>query len=707
MAEPSPPGMITTLPIRPPPRMPSAPPAVVPQRSQTYTAPPDYHHYVTSPMRDDASSYSFDRMSVMTDHTWASGTSASTNMSGGSSIYTFNDDMFSNPRSSSISSISSTSGLSHYSFQPHRSQQYSSMQSQFQGVPTQIAKHDPFTGLWNDSLRVIPCRRDHSYVMWHDDSFTSCLICGFSRWHALMLSAREMSLDMFSNAMQHLRDVNRVDFAGNYPIHFLMTAGVAMDYFFQLYKWPNSSAQNVFGQNPLHVLNPRDLGESLIHFLDWFKTREQPPGLLLTQRDIYGKTPLHTLFQHPLERHLYVKVLKVFPYAEHQLRSLDTSGRPCMQMMYDASLRLKDQNPQDFERMQAGIAEVNGFLSQAAITSTEPPGPKYGFHDIARGARGTSYFGFFQCKICYSGDLHSNSYIDQMKCACANGRDRNAPDESGMTPAHALLTHSRANNNPELTPESPAQIAELLEVLIPRDDPTMREALHVLDPEGHTLVWNAAIRGLDTALAYILSAEEAGRRRAMVNAVGISTTYVDVSHSNTPDPAGGMSSHVPYTHSVPQTTEVSILEAVVIKLRKVREDLKTAEMVGDRRVRRSLATLGNSLLNVRKILIANGAVVAPGPTMKWKINWWVLWIPLILLCYKRQLYGRSSTFFLTTTLIIGTFINHNTYISILMHKSSFGSTLRVAYQHRHSLRPTILGISFICFHDCEGFLFPS
>lgn len=287
--------------------------------------------------------------------------------------------------------------------------------------------------------------------------------------------------------------------------------------------------------------------------------------------------------------------------------------------MYDASMRFKDVNLHDFERMQAGISEVNAYLAEVALISTDPPGHKYGLHDIARGARGTSYYGYFECKICYNATMHSNTYLDQLKCACANGRDRNAPDETGMTPAHALLTHTRVNNDADQTPETPSQIAALLEVLIPRGDPTMREALHVLDPEGHTLVWNAAIRGIDSALTYILSAEDAGRRRAMVNAVGMSVSFVDVSHSNTLDPSGHMSSHILPTHSVPQSREVSILEAVVLKLHKVREDLKQAELEGNSRMKRPLAELGSRLLKVRKILVANGAVVQPGPAMKWRI----------------------------------------------------------------------------------------
>lgn len=502
----------------------------------------------------------------------------------------------------------------------HSGSHYSSYQQpqQHQRMPVQYqaprpshstpAKHDPISGRWNNVLRVIPCRRDHSQVQWHDETFASCLVCGFSRWHSLMLNAREMSIEVFVAAMNHLRDVSRVDFAGNYPIHFLMTAGVRMDYFEQLYRWPSSSAQNVFGQNPLHVLNPRDLGESLISFLEWFKTRETPPGLLLTQRDIACRTPLHTLFQQPIDRSLYQKVIKVFPYAEHQLRSLDNSGRTCIQMMNEASLIPRDACSNDYEKIQAGIAEVSMFLNEAALISPTPPGPRYGFHDIARGARGTSYYGFFQCRICYQTNTHSNTYLDQLKCACTNGRDRNAPDETGMTPAHALVTLSRANSDDNQTTETPAQTAELLEVLIPREDHTMREALHVLDPDGNSLVWNAAVRGLDVVLAYILSVEEVGRRRAMVNCVGVGVENVpSIGANGKPEPP-------------PQDNrEVSVLEAVIMKLRAVRNDLKVTEYTCTKTQRRELVDRGNRLLRVRTILVANGAVLAPGPTIKWRI----------------------------------------------------------------------------------------
>ena len=251
-----------------------------------------------------------------------------------------------------------------------------------------------------------------------------------------------MELGTFVAAMEILGNFKRDDFAGNSPVHFLMVAGVEMGYFARLVQRSDSTNQkifgtnqNVFGQNPLHVLNPQDLGDDLIYFLEWFKPRRTPPGLLLTQRDMYGRTPLHALLQHPLPRNLYPDILKVFPFFEHQLRSLDTAGRSTVQMMNQASLKLRSESEADYQKIQDGITDIKQLLAEAGEGEVQ----KYGFNDIARGARGESWFGFFECRICGQTNAHSNSYVDQMNCACAHGRDRNAPDDTGLTPAHGEL----------------------------------------------------------------------------------------------------------------------------------------------------------------------------------------------------------------------------------------------------------------------------
>lgn len=376
------------------------------------------------------------------------------------------------------------------------------------------SKHDPRAGLWNDSLRVIPCGKNHSQARW-EGTFASCTICGFTQWHALMLQAGNMSAAIFGTAVVNLKDVCKVDFAGNHTLHYLMSTGVGMEYFTHLTPWKETS-QNAFGQNPLHVLDPRDLGDELIHFLDWFKIQQAPPGLLLTQRDLKGRTPLHCLLQRPLERDLYQKILKVFPWIEHQLSTFDTSGRTAIMMMSKAAQNLKSESPTDYDKIQAGIVEVKVFLSQSHET-LEKYRQLYGLHDIARGARGTSYFGFYECRVCNRTNAHSNSYFDQLVCACTQGRDRNGPDDTGMTPAHAIVTQSRCNDDPARTPETPAQTAQLMQVLLPASDRTLLEALRVLDGEGNSLVYNIATRGLHELLEYVLHLEEPSRRRAMVN----------------------------------------------------------------------------------------------------------------------------------------------------------------------------------------------
>ncbi|KAH6696470.1 hypothetical protein BKA61DRAFT_498163, partial [Leptodontidium sp. MPI-SDFR-AT-0119] len=346
---------------------------------------------------------------------------------------------------------------------------------------------------------------------------SSCSVCGFTRWHALMVHARSMSCDDFLAANRRLCDLEKVDFAGN-STHYLMIAGVGINYLNQIFDRADT-CQNFFGQNPLHVLNPQDLGDQLISLLDWYRDRCNPPGALLSQRDIYCRTPLHTLLQQPLERPMYQRVLRTFPSAVSSLHSLDTSGRSVFEMVRQASLKVKTESPTDFVKIQIGITEARLFLSEAGFKSSCTQ--TYGFHDIARGARGIQFFGMqFQCQICNQTNAHSDSYLDQMECAVAYGRDRNAPDDTGLTPAHLLVTHARCNNDPERTPETPSQTAALFRKLIPETCPERLEVLHALDPEGNSLVHNIAIRGLDEVLEYVLSLETYEKQRWMVNSIG-------------------------------------------------------------------------------------------------------------------------------------------------------------------------------------------
>lgn len=390
-------------PIQPQPRL------QLPQLSTSFAQ--DIFQSYEQNERSRSATIEYDRNSISTigtistNTTWVSSSAASI----------FSQPDFASHRDSIATTNSSISLASQYSFQPKP-------EPIPLRKPLKPPRHDPEKGLWNGILRVIPCGRNHSSLESHDP-FERCPVCGFTQWHALMVHARSMDIETFGNAMAILRGIKKEDFAGNSPIHFLMIAGVEMAYFARLVLRNDSTSQNVFGQNPLHVLNPQDLGEDLISFLEWFKPRKTPPGLLLTQRDVYGQTPLHCLLQHPLPRNLYPQILNVFPFFEHQLRSLDTAGRTTIQMMNMASLKLRSESESDYQKIQDGITDIKQVLSDSGDGDHQ----KYGFNDIARGARGTTWAGFFECRICNQTNTHSNSYVDQMKCACACGRDRNAP----------------------------------------------------------------------------------------------------------------------------------------------------------------------------------------------------------------------------------------------------------------------------------------
>jgi len=461
-----------------------------------------------------------------------------------------------------------------------------------------------------------------------------------------MVHAPSVGSDSFRAAMTILRDVPKVDFTGNHPVHFLLSTGVGMEYIACLFQSIDFFPRNVFGQNPAHVLNPSGLGDQLLDMLEFLKARQNPPGLL-TQRDCYCRTPLHALLLFPLERHLYRKILDMFPIAEEQLLAMDTTGRQVVKMMHEASIKFEMESPIEFAKIQAGITEIKAYLSDAErmhlgqlspvdgtvdrgnmesfaslpLPSGNPgtteyiDGPhnkdqrtppstmllqrqdrsshRYGFHDIFRGARGITYYGYFECRICKQSNAHTNSYLDQMICACRHLHDTNGPDETGRTPAHALVSLPRCNDDAERTPETPAQTTLLFKFLIPQDHPNLLEALIALDPEGNSLVYNIAIRGFDEILDYVLlHLVDSNIRSSMVNA-----------YANRPD-----------------GSRWSVLAAVNARIQEIATALHHAKVLRNRARIASLVDQGKRLGRIRVLLRNLGAEVTPSPTKTWQIS---------------------------------------------------------------------------------------
>lgn len=130
----------------------------------------------------------------------------------------------------------------------------------------------------------------------------------------------------------------------------------------------------------------------------------------------------------------------------------------------------------------------------------------YGFHDIARGRRGLTVHTYYQCLICNRSDSHTSSYADQMICAYNHGRDRISQDSGGLTPAQALITTPRCSLDG--MPESSSETAELFRILFPEKDYALENAIKVLDPAGHSLIYNITMQGFTEILDYIF--EELG-----------------------------------------------------------------------------------------------------------------------------------------------------------------------------------------------------
>lgn len=380
----------------------------------------------------------------------------------------------------------------------------------------------------------------------------------------------------------------QVDFAGNYPVHYLMSSGVGLEFLSTMPQWTKPWPRNVFDQNPLHVLNPMGLGENLISFLELLKYSEDPPTLP-HQRDIYCRTPLQTLLLWPLERHLYPKILDIFPLAEQQLHSFDHTGCSIPSQMNKASLKIKETSHLEFAKIQAGITEVKLYLSANGRSQNRIP--QYGFHDIARGALGLTYPGYFLCKICDEINAHTSSYWDQTCCAVLNGRDPYEPDDIGMTPAQAIIALPRCSMDDEGTPipETASETLKLFLGLIPPSDPNLHEALHVLDPEGNSLVFNIAIRGMDELLTYILDLEHPSRRCAMVNFCGRG----------------------------PYERHLSVLDAVEMKIQGTLAQIRATPYL---KCEQELEEHHQRLLNCKVLLCKAGAKSRPNLTTRWRIQ---------------------------------------------------------------------------------------
>lgn len=461
--------------------------------------------------------------------------------------------------------------------------------------------HDAETGLWNGSLRVVNCGTDHSELMWFTE-FERCLVCGFSQWHSLMIHARSLNVAELVVAMRDMTNPIKFDFAGNSPMHFLMSSsaglesvnylchhgplydGIGRDFF----------AQNVFGQNPLHVLNLQNLDDlQLIDLLKHFAKHGDPHGVLLSQRDIRCHTPMQTILQHPLDSSMYQRVINIFPCAPLAIRSFDTSGQTVVDLMNDAieeQTSLTDRN-----RIHQGIDEFMIYRSEVQITTRRYE--QYNFHAIARGARPIHVPGHpFSCHICNNFGTHSSSTLHRMICARDNHGDCNAPDETGSTPAHLLITQSRLNEHKQ--PETQDETLELFQALLPRHNHNFREALHALDPEGNSLIFNIATHGFSDILIYALSLEDPSRHSSMVN-----TSSERADHLNL-----GLDDQ-----------EWSILEAVEHKIDQLHIQTTAAAVNADAHLVRRLCGQSSQLAMCRLTLLAAGAEKSPSVTTRWKI----------------------------------------------------------------------------------------
>lgn len=280
-------------------------------------------------------------------------------------------------------------------------------------------QHGLSIGLWNSRMRVVPCQTDHAKSYFT----TICQGCGFSLWHSVCIQAQEQSPKQFYDVLTQLKHgviPGEMDFAGNSPLSYLAVGAVSQDHFCmfktafqQRYKF---TCQNSAGQNPLHVLNPINIGEALAPLLRVVKTESSDS---LIQRDEDGRHPLHSLLQHPLinsldQRYLYVEVVEVWDNPKHQLELKDRFKKDTLSLLTKSarSMSCEEDSRDASLLMFAGHDKLLTFMRNN-IEKSRPPNA---YLRIANGELSDSRLAYPMCSTCKEA-RHGRTATELVSCA--------------------------------------------------------------------------------------------------------------------------------------------------------------------------------------------------------------------------------------------------------------------------------------------------
>jgi len=318
------------------------------------------------------------------------------------------------------------------------------------------------------------------------------------------------------NFLSSINNMTECDGAGNTALHYAAAAGRRAIIEHILQSGADIQLHNSFGQNFLHVLDGTCFGGELIEFLSRFRNRG-----LLDQRDHSGRTILHGLLQHPIERVVCEQLVDFYgPQGSYQFALRDNQG-------HNAAEYLRVQFPNSFHNHANYVQTVLLFETFAETFVIKPtssgqihPQTASGDHheipevlQIMQTSREVTSVN--REDWTGSNALHCLAQwpsgrdppdeacrLTHLKHAIHRGVDLNSYDRDGRTP---LLAHLQGCG----TTEDEYSIQPIVKLLVEGG-----ADVHMCDRDGNTALYHAVSKGFNKCVSILL------QHGAHVNFVG-------------------------------------------------------------------------------------------------------------------------------------------------------------------------------------------
>ena len=362
-------------------------------------------------------------------------------------------------------------------------------------------------------LHRVPCGKNHWDIVL---GFSHVCTCGVMKVHAFCLELGNFEDEKVLNFLSSIDNMTECDGAGNTALHYAAAAGRRAIIEHILQSGVDIQLHNSFGQNFLHVLDGTYFGGELIEFLSLFRNRG-----LLDQRDHSGRTILHGLLQHPIERAVCEQLVDFYgPDGSYQFALRDNQCR-------NAAEYLRVRFPNSFHNHANYVQTVLLFETFAETfvikpTSSDQIHPQTASGDhceipkVLQIMQTSKEVTSINCEDWTgSNALHCLAHwppgrdpsdeacrLTHLRRAIHRGVDLNSYDRDGRTP---LLAHLQGCG----TTEDEDSIQPIVKLLVEGG-----ADVHMCDRDGNTALYHAVSKGFSKCVSILL------QHGAHVNFVG-------------------------------------------------------------------------------------------------------------------------------------------------------------------------------------------